>query len=197
VSAIHRYEVPVDDPAADARDLMARAKAGDLGAFGKIYSRHRDEVFRYARARLPHLADDITQDVFILALKNLHQWHDQGVSPGAWLRTITANLCTSRAREAYHRRVVLVDFDMDRADPGDSPDKQVADRLLRERVGAALANLPKDQRRAVSLYYLDGLSTSETAEAMGRTGVSRQATTSMLFRARRALANSLAGVADA
>lgn len=176
---------------------MARAQAGDADAFAQIYSRHRDDVFRQARVRLPHLAEDITQDVFVRALANLHLWRDQGVNPGAWLRTITANLCASRAREAYYRRVVLSDFEFDQPDPADSLEEQVAGRLVRERIDAALESLPGDQRQAIILYYLGGLSTAETARAMGRSGVTRQATTSLIYRARQALARNLAGVADA
>ncbi len=180
----------------DSRNLVARFQAGDTAAFADIYRHYQPMIRGYVRSCLPAHADDITQDVFVKAWSALPRWQDQGKGLGSWLIVIAVNLVRSHARSAYTTRVTLGKVP-DRADTAAGPDTAAADTIVREAVEKALATLPSEQRRAVTLYYLRGLSTDETARAMGRDTVTRQATTSLLFRARRALAAQLTGVADA
>lgn len=172
--------------------LMARAQAGDVDAFGELYSRYRPSVLAYARSRHPGLAEDIAQDVFVRALGSLHRWVDQGKSPAAWLQTITANVCHDRFTRSPERRLNLV-YEMpdvpDRPDRTDPAALAMQD-LARREVLVALLELTDPQREAVVLFYLREMSLIEVAEVMGR---AEGAVKALLHRARREMARHLAG----
>lgn len=177
----------------DGRQLMARAQAGDIDAFGELYARYRDEVIRYAWYRHPDRAEEIAQDVFVKALANLHQWSDHGKAPGAWLRTITANLCRDRAKSADYRLTELVEAAPERAEWADrsDPGALVVEDLTRREVLRALLALTQQHREALILFYLRDLSCREVADQMGIPLASIRV---VLHRARRELARLLAGV---
>jgi RNA polymerase sigma-70 factor (ECF subfamily) len=156
--------------------LMIRAQAGDADAFGELYAAYVGEVRRYAETRHPGHGDDIAQDVFVRALGALHSWRDQGKTPGAWLRTITANLCRDRARSAHYLRSTVVDFTentdfrtlRDTHREGD-PEGAVLDRARDTALLTALWALTADQRECLLNRYVRELTVEETAESMGVT----------------------------
>jgi len=81
-------------------DVIARARAGDRGAFAELYDRHVDSVYRYLlyRVREPSDAEDLTSEVFTRAFANIHRYRWQGKSFLAWLYTIARNAVTDRRR---------------------------------------------------------------------------------------------------
>jgi RNA polymerase sigma-70 factor (ECF subfamily) len=174
-------------------ELMARAQGGDLDAFGELYARYRDPVFRLARKMLPDHAEDITQDVFVRALAKLHSWSDQGKDPLAWLNTITVNLCRTKARSAHMTRSRPVTFDdgldLSWPDRSPGPEELVVDDLTRREVLAVLAELTVEQREVIVLFQLKGMRGWEVAKQLG---LNEGAVKSRLYRARRVLAVLLA-----
>lgn len=176
----------------DPRTLMARAKAGDTAAFGQLYTALRPEVYAVARARFPQHAEDITHDVFARAFAARHRWHDQGVSPAAWLRTITINLCTDRARSAYTTRVQLREpANLDRPDEAFDPALVAAKYAVSREVLTALKALSAGRQEAIILHHLHRLSTAQTAQTMG---VSVAAVKMLLVRGRREMRKALTEV---
>ena len=175
-------------------ELMRRAQAGDVDAFGELYALYRDPVFRLAYKYRPGEAADITQDVFVRAMGALKNWQDQGKDPLAWFYRITRNLCSDRAG-AWHARMVspisndlLNQWDI-AADSRHGPERLAIEDLVREEVLAALLGLSPDQRTALVLHYLKQLSIAEVAAAMGR---QESAVKSVLVRGRSTLARALA-----
>lgn len=178
----------------DGRQLMARAQAGDIDAFGELYARYRPGVLAYARRRHPGAAEDIAQDVFVRAPGNLHRWTDQGKPVGAWLQTITRNICADRFKKADNVRTQPVaeppEYDRDHQHRRHDPADLVVEDLTRREVLQALLQLTDMQREAVILYYLRGLRQRQVAEAIG---IQESAVKLLLFRARRDMAALLAG----
>jgi RNA polymerase sigma-70 factor (ECF subfamily) len=121
----------------------------------------------------PGEADDLVQEVFIRAWRALGDY-DRRRPFRAWLFQIALN----RTRDAYRRRKVRDFFfgakELDEGvlqvgDETPDPETQTHDRRVLADVAAALADLPEDQRAALVLTSVSGLSYPEAAAAMGVT----------------------------
>ena len=115
---------------------------------------------RYARA-LTHdteLADDLVQDTLVRALRSEHLFHGGNVR--SWLYTILTNLNRNRLR-SLARRPSLTSIE-----EGDAPDAAGPEAGGRD-IERALASLVEDQRAALLLVVLEGLTYREVAEIQG------------------------------
>lgn len=115
---------------------------------------------RYARAltRDVEAADDLVQDTLVRALRSEHLFSGEEVR--SWLYTIMTNLNRNR-RRALARRPVVASID-----DNDIPDGSGGPANFRD-IERALASLGEDQRAALLLVTLEGLSYRETAEVQG------------------------------
>ncbi|ABD09868.1 DNA-directed RNA polymerase specialized sigma subunit, sigma24 [Frankia casuarinae] len=189
---------PQGDPADDDRTaLVARARRGDVNAFGLLYDRYANLVFRYALYRLggdPVAAEDIVSETFLRAFRSIGTFQWQGRDIGAWFITIARNLLVDQARSARRR------FEIPTADilaaaehratalTAPSPEESILAVLTRRELLDAVRELRPDQQECVALRFLEGLSVRETALAMGR---NEGAVKSLQFRAIRTLARAL------
>src|ERR1700747_381410 len=114
---------------------------------------------RYARAltRDSETADDIVQDTLVRALRSEHLFHDGGVR--AWLYTILTNLNRNRLRSLARRPTLTPIKDGDATSGG--PESGGRD------ISRALDELAEDQRAALLLVVLEGLTYREIAEVQG------------------------------
>ncbi len=87
--------------------LVLLAKEGDWAAFEKLFNRHRTLVYRYAYQMVGRRddAEDIVQEVFVRAYKNLARYRDEARFT-TWLLRIATNLTTDRARMSNRRQVL-------------------------------------------------------------------------------------------
>jgi RNA polymerase sigma-70 factor (ECF subfamily) len=115
---------------------------------------------RYARAltREPEAADDLVQDTLVRALRSEHLFHGGDIR--SWLFTILTNLNRNRLR-ALARRPALLPIE-----DADAPDNAAPEAGARD-IKRALATLVDDQRAALLLVVLEGLSYREVAEVQG------------------------------
>ncbi len=92
-------------PDTPAADLMDAAKTGDRHAYGELYARYRDVVFRFVYFRVGNrqLAEDLTADTFTKALARVDSFAWQGRDPGAWFVTIARNLVADHYKSGRHR----------------------------------------------------------------------------------------------
>jgi RNA polymerase sigma-70 factor, ECF subfamily len=114
---------------------------------------------RYARAltRDTDTADDIVQDTLVRALRSEHLFHGGDVR--AWLYTILTNLNRNRLRSISRRPILTSIKDSDAALAG--PDTGSRD------IARALDDLAEEQRSALLLVVLEGLTYREVAEVQG------------------------------
>jgi RNA polymerase sigma-70 factor (ECF subfamily) len=163
---------PIDDDT-DPRALAVAAAQGDHEAFGRLYDRYVATVYRYVYYRVGQreLAEDITSDVFVRALRALPSYLDTGRDPGAWLVTIARNLVFDHYKSSRYRLEAQVEEDalLTRADSDATPEEQAVTGDVNAQLLAAVARLRPDQQEVVSLRFLQGLSVAETAQIMGRT----------------------------
>ncbi len=154
--------------------------AGDLD---ELYRAHAAEVFRYAYAVLGNRADaeDVTQTTFVNALRALERG-EQPRKPTNWLITIAHNLIRQRFRQQQTRPL---EVELDR----DVPARETADDLPSiDDLVRALQRIPPTQREALVLRELEGRSYNEIGKMLG---VSESALETLIFRARRSLAEEL------
>jgi len=180
---------PPTDPA-DERALVARARAGDENAFAQLVTEHSARVHGALRrfGLTPPEADEVAQEVFLRAWRSLARFEGRS-RLSTWLYRIAFN----EAR----RRLTQRPAPAASSPPGDealiaslpaatasSPQARVLQREFGHVLEQALAELPVDQRVAVVLRDLEGLSTEDAASVVG---LRQAAFKSRLHRGRMAL----------
>jgi RNA polymerase sigma factor (sigma-70 family) len=160
--------------------LVALFRAGSDAAFGVIHDRYRQRLFAYARQMLGGSrqdAEDALQDVFMRAYSSLRS-HDRPLSLRAWLYRVAHNRCIDQLRKPTPQAADL--FDTSRKPLHDPMDEAERREDLR-RLVADVRRLPEQQRSALLMREIDGLSYAELGDALG---ISLQAVKSLLVRAR-------------
>jgi RNA polymerase sigma-70 factor (ECF subfamily) len=160
----------VDDTHAEAWELVTRAQHGDGEAFGQLFLRYKETVYRYIYYRVGDqaTAEDFTSETFLRALRRIGAITYQGRDIGAWFVTIARNIVLDHAKSARHRLEVTIPETIEHTDTGPGPEDSVLSLLTTERLMRAVNRLGADQRECVMLRFIQGMSVSETAEIMGR-----------------------------
>ena len=182
------------DATAEVRVLVERVQAGEAEAFGLIYDRYIDVIFRFIYFRVGNrqLAEDLTSETFLRALTRIGSFTWQGRDLGAWLVTIARNLVADHFKSGRYRLEVTTDdvLDTDREDrgPEGSPEAAVVAYTTNVALLGAVKRLNPEQQECIVLRFLQGFSVAETAQAMGK---NEGAIKALQYRAVRALARLL------
>jgi RNA polymerase sigma factor (sigma-70 family) len=163
--------------------LVALFRAGHDEAFRVIHDRYRQRLFAYARQMLPGRqdAEDALQDVFVRAFANLRA-SDRELALRAWLYRVAHNRCVDELRRPAPPPPEAMQFI---CSPTQDPIAQADQRESLRRLVADIRRLPDQQRSALLMRELEGMSYADLAAALG---VSVPAVKSLLVRARMALA---------
>jgi len=150
-------------------DLILRSKKGDLESFNQLVEKYQRLVYNLALRMLGQAsaAEDASQEAFICAFRGIGRF--RGGNFRAWLLRIAANVCRDQLRSMRrHPTTPLDELVSDRqVDRGvQSPEEYALQRELGAEIMNALATLPSEQRLAVILYDIDGLSYEEIAQVM-------------------------------
>ena len=151
-------------------DLVGRAQGGDGDAFGQLYDRYVDTVFRFIYFRINDrtLAEDFTSETFLRALRRIGTISYQGRDIGAWFITIARNIVLDHLKSARARLETPTGETIEGNDRAPSPEAAVIEALTSETLMAAVSKLGDEQRECVMLRFIQGLSVSETAAVMGK-----------------------------
>ncbi|MDX6643262.1 MAG: hypothetical protein QOD76_1224 [Solirubrobacteraceae bacterium] len=174
------------------RDLVRDARHGDDAAFGCLYDRYRRRIASYAYGMVKDhaRAEDITQDVFISALRRMRET-DRPIAFKPWIYEIARNACIDHFRRG--KRAEELSFDApDGSYAADQwlvaqsppPDAAMDTKQQLNDLCGAFGGLSETHHEILLLRELEGLSYREIGERMG---LSRPAVESTLFRARRRL----------
>src|SRR5258706_2216439 len=128
--------------------------------------------------------DDLVQDAVERALKNLHHW-EPGTRLDSWMFRIAKNRFIDTRRSARRTRLIAIDAPEEAAAVAMDGERALESHLALREVAAALLTLPTDQRQAVALVLVDGLSYREAADILE---IPIGTLTSRVSRAREALA---------
>ncbi len=156
---------------ADVVDLVARAQAGEPEAFGSLYDRYVDVVYRYVYYRVSNqaLTEDLVSETFLRALRRITSFTWQGRDFGAWLVTIARNLIADHFKSSRYKLEVATAEMLDADRATDGPEDEVLDNITNLTLIEAVKMLGAEQQECVVLRFLQGFSVSETALAMGKT----------------------------
>jgi RNA polymerase sigma-70 factor (ECF subfamily) len=162
-------------------ELLADHVAGSSTAFTELVIRHQDRLWAVALRTVgdPHTAADVVQDALIKAFQRAETFRGEA-AVGTWLHRIVATTALDALRSA--KRAPLPSSDLPEAvDPSDA----IESELNRADVLAALRTLGDDQRAAVVLVDMVGMSVLEAAQTLD---VPEGTVKSRCFRARERLA---------
>jgi RNA polymerase sigma-70 factor, ECF subfamily len=146
------------------------AAQADGAAFATLYRRYLDRVYGYAFYQLGdhHDAEDVTERIFLAALRALPDFRDQGSTFRAWLFRIAHNTIANAHRSRARRRTEPLPEDFQRAAPNADPAGQVALADELREIRRVVAQMPDDRRQVILLRFVDDLSTTEIAEVLDR-----------------------------
>lgn len=181
-----------DPPADPTRDqderLIFSAARGDLEAFNQLVTRHERSVLNLCWRMLGSLpeAEDASQDAFIKAWTNATSFKGGAVRP--WLLRIATNTCYDVLRSKGRKPTGSLDAMEFETEPDWSTQSNPVDPVRFAETGdlgrlleSALAQIPDEQRLAVTLCDIQGLPLAEAAEVMN---TSLGTVKSRLFRGR-------------
>src|SRR4051795_7921164 len=173
--------------------LVASVRAGDDRAFERLYERYHRRIAAYIYGMVNDYAraEDITQDVFMSALRRMRET-DRSIAFKPWIYEIAKNACIDQFRRS--RRAEEVSYDADEGlaasdygrlvTTGPTPDAAVDQKLSLDHLCGAFGGLSETHHEILVMRELEGLSYREIGE---RLGMSRPSVESTLFRARRRL----------
>ena len=150
-------------------EALAQIAAGDQRAIESLYQRFSSGMFAVAMrvSRSERLAQEAVQDAFMAVWQDPRRYDPSRGALGPWMFTLARYKAIDAVRReaALKRRTAEVDLELFEAP--DDVHGEVWRGLRRERLNQAIAQLPNDQRRALSLAFIEGLTHVEVAEREG------------------------------
>ena len=159
--------------------LLERIRADDPRAFEEFVERYGDRIYRFGRRMCidSENAGDVLQETLIAAYRSLkHLDHPEALR--SWVYRVAGNACLMmqrKRRRADESEISLEDLlpageegpAGEIPDPSELPDEEASRREVGERIQQAIGDLPEHYRIVLVMRDVDGLSTKETAEALG------------------------------
>ncbi len=176
---------------ADQRALIERARQGDAFAHRALYDTHVERIYRltFRLTGREHLARELTQDTFVRAFARMDGFRGDSAF-GTWLHTIAVSVTLNEIKRLKRERARDAPLDDALTVPESVP---YSDPLLREKLMAAVNDLPEGCRVVFMMHDSEGFTHQEIAAALGVTEGTSKA---QLSRARGKLRVALAEFAE-
>ena len=170
-------------------ELVEAAQSGDEKAFEALVEKHRARIDATISSFVSNAQDreDIAQDTFINAFRNLHQLSNPDRF-SYWLVTIAQNLCRNWLNKHRSHTIPIDEVDENLLNSDNLPERESIEAEQRQIITQAIKALPETERQIASAHYLEGTSHKELAN---RHGLSYQAVCARLSRAKQKLAKRL------
>lgn len=158
------------------KNLLERAKAGDINAFELLVESYQRRIFNIALRMLGNYddANDLAQEVLIRIYKAIKSFKEQS-SFSTWIYRITTNVCLDEIRKRKNKKLISLDEEV-KVEDGDmkrqfesddpTPEELVEKHELKKIVNDAVAMLSEEHRIAIILRDMQGLSYEEIAESL-------------------------------
>ncbi len=152
----------------DEVSLVRSAKEGDQAAFARLYEENFNRVYRYVSLRIGDRteAEDLTQQVFLNALRAIGSFNWKGTPFTAWLFRIAHNQVVDHFRKKSRQSPAEVDDSL--PSQTGSPEKIIELNFEVARMIEATKQLTPAQREVISLRFAGELSIEEVARIVGR-----------------------------
>jgi RNA polymerase sigma-70 factor (ECF subfamily) len=163
-------ELPDPDEGNGSWALVKASQAGDMAAFSELFDRYHEIVYRYVLFRMNDrtIAEDLTQETFVRALRRIGSVTYQGRDIGAWFVTIARNLIFDHVKSSRYRLESTTAEIIELSPSTGGPEQQVLDNATNDELLRCIGKLNADQQECIHLRFLQGLSVAETAEKMDR-----------------------------
>ena len=148
---------------------IERMRAGDATGLEELYDRHSPMLYSLALRIVGRAADaeEVLQESWLQAWRSAERYDRSRGTVAAWLLTLARSRAIDRFRGLASRQRAETSVEVDPPRGADEPPALAVQRQLHERVSAALATLPPQQRQVLELAYFSGLSQSEIASRLG------------------------------
>lgn len=152
-------------------ELLVLAAQGDLEAFGSLYERYVERIYNYIYYRTGNTydAEDLTERVFMRAMRHISNYHDRGLPFSAWLYRIAHNLVANWHRDNNRRKEIPLDEGIYGLHQGEHPETELLKLEERDRLLRAIRCLPAERQQLLILKFVEHLSNMEIGQIMGRT----------------------------
>jgi len=152
----------------DEESLVRRAQQCDPVALTQLYEENFDRIYRYIVLKIGDRteAEDMTQQVFLNALKSISSFRWKGTHFSAWLFRIAHNQIVDYFRKKSKRATVPLDESL--AAGGSDPGQAAERKVEIEQLALATKKLTEAQQEVISLRFAGELSVAEAARAMGK-----------------------------
>jgi RNA polymerase sigma-70 factor (ECF subfamily) len=181
---------PSKDSTVSDAEIVARCRAGEIGAFEVLYRRHAGRVYALATrlAGSPDEGEDLLQEIFLQAYRKLDSFKGDAAL-GTWLYRIALNHCLDyvRSRQARNGKVTGTLDDERSVEPIAARETPIP-RIDLER---AIARLPQGCREAFVLHDVEGFDHKEVGALLG---IAEGTSKSQVFKARMKLRTMLGSV---
>ena len=148
--------------------LVKAAQAGDASAFGQLYERYRDPVFRYCLSRTgaKHEAEDLVADVFVRAMQALDRYEDRGLPFVAFLFRIARNAAIDKSRRT--RPDMSIDDLVNHPESALNVEAEAVRSIERDALFKAMSKLKSDYREVLLLRFVEGYGAADVGRMTGR-----------------------------
>lgn len=158
------------------KDLLKKAKNGNIEAFEKLINAHQKSVFNIAYRIIGNYddANELAQEVFIKIFKSIKNFKEDS-SFSTWVYKIATNTCLDELRKRKNKQVVYIDESI-KSEDGDfhreiksekySPSEYLEKKELREFVQQEILSLPEEYRTVIILRDFQGFSYDEISKIL-------------------------------
>lgn len=182
------------------RNLVERAKSGDIEAFEQLIISCEKKVFNIAYRMIGNYddANELAQEVFLKAFRSIKKFKGDSLF-STWIYKITANVCLDELRKRKKKVVISLDQDIElnegevkRQIPDDAPtpDLEVESNEIKSAVNESIQQLPEDYKSVIILRDIQGFSYTEISKIVN---CPEGTVKSRINRARQALKKILQG----
>lgn len=170
-------------------DLVKSVQSGDEKAFETLVAKYRIRIYTTISTFIdsPQDREDIAQETFINAYRNLHQL-SKPERLGSWLDRIAQNQCRDWMRKNRVQTVPIDEVEENLPNSDDSPEQSSVEAEQRRIIAQAIETLPQAERQIARAHYLEDASHDKL---VSRHDISYQSVSGRLFRAKRKLAKRL------
>ena len=148
--------------------LIRRAQQLDQVALTQLYEENFDKIYRYIVLKIGDRteAEDMTQQVFLNALRSISSYKSQGLPFSSWLYRIAHNQIVDHLRKVSRKVVVPLDESLPIPDTDPDPQVVVEMKFEIEEVARAAKKLTPAQQEVISLRFASEMSITEVARIM-------------------------------
>ena len=159
--------------------LLQAYRAGDVRAFERLVARYEKPIWNFLRRFVADAAtaEDLLQEVFLRVVKSADEWRG-AAKFSTWLYTIARNLTVDQSRRAVHRNAASLDAERDAGESTTTlhdriastdrrADELASDRETKQKIDAAVAALPAEQREVFLMREVMEMPFAEIAAAVG------------------------------